>query len=313
MTLGGNHCRLLAGQRLPIALKKLAVFDPPKNFEKLLEFHYATEEPTFTTLGVASHCYIGMFQPWNKALTSVPIFTSCDQLAKALDTWAEVLDKIFAVKMFRAMSLSLSSELKSNEDRALKSLPINFVTYCVSKAIANLAMLATSTEAVPLSEADFLLLATKRLSLDVKAVAEECLYVRQSDVGLSHYVQRGSGNPAVEAKRPRPEEEAITVPAIKTTRKERQQEKKRKLLGAAATPVVAPTPPAIKGKTNLCYTWAAHAFNLAGATACAKTNCPNKHTPFVSGSVDKDAVKAELEGIQAPEFKRKLFAAVDAF
>jgi hypothetical protein len=53
--------------------------------------------------------------------------------------------------------------------------------------------------------------------------------------------------------------------------------------------------------------------SLAGATACVKTNCPNKHTPFVSGSVDKDAVKAELEGVQAPEFKRKLFAAVDAF
>jgi hypothetical protein len=87
----------------------------------------------------------------------------------------------------------------------------------------------------------------------------------------------------------------------------------QQLLTAAATPVVAPTPPAFKGKTNLCYTWAAHAFNLAGATACVKTNCPNKHTPFVSGSVDKDAVKAELEGIQAPEFKRKLFAAVDAF
>ena len=126
------------------------MFEPQKNFEKLLEFHYATEEPTFTTLGVASHCYIGMFQPWNKELASVPIFTSCDQLAKALDTWAEVLDKIFAVKMFRAMSLSLSSELKSNEDRALKSLPINFVTHCVSKAIANLAMLATPTEAAPL-------------------------------------------------------------------------------------------------------------------------------------------------------------------
>ena len=118
----------------------------------------------------------------------------------------------------------------------------------------------------------------------------------------------------MEAKRPRPEEEAITAPAIKTTRRERQQDaKKRKLLTAAATPVVAPTPPAIKGKTNLCYTWAAHAFNLVGATACVKTNCPNKHPLFVSGSVDKDAVKAELEGIRAPEFKRKLFAAVDVF
>jgi hypothetical protein len=54
-------------------------------------------------------------------------------------------------------------------------------------------------------------------------------------------------------------------------------------------------------------------LNGLDATACVKTNCPNKHPLFVSGSVDKDAVKAELEGIQAPEFKRKLFAAVDAF
>ncbi len=84
MTLGRNHCRLLAGQWLPIALKKLAVFDPPKNFEKLLEFHYVTEEPTFTTLGAASHCYIGLFQPWSKELSSVPVFASCDQLAKVL-------------------------------------------------------------------------------------------------------------------------------------------------------------------------------------------------------------------------------------
>ncbi len=48
----------------------------------------------------------------------------------------------------------------------------------------NLAMLATSTEAVPLSESDFLLLATTRLSLDV----EECLYGRQSDAGLFRYI-----------------------------------------------------------------------------------------------------------------------------
>jgi hypothetical protein len=257
-----------------------------------------------------------LFQPWSKELSSVPVFTSCDQLAKALDTWAEVLDKIFAVTMFRAMSLSLSSELKSNEDRALKSLPINFVTHCVSKAISNLAMLATSTEAVVLTESDFLLLATTRLSLDVKAVAEECLYVRQLDVGLTHYAQHGCGNPVSgDAKRKKPEEDVTTAPGAKT-RRERQQEekKKRKLLPSATTPMATPAPPALKGKTDrLCYTWAAHAFNLVGATACVKNNCPNKHPLFVSGSVDKDAVKAELEGIQAPEFKRKLFAAVDAF
>ena len=73
----------------------------------------------------------------------------------------------------------------------------------------------------------------------------------------------------MEAKRPRPEEEAITAPGTKMTRKERQLEaKKRKMLAAATTPVVAPTTPAIKGKSNLCYTWAPHLFDLAGATAC---------------------------------------------
>jgi hypothetical protein len=212
--------RSTVGLKLPILLREMAICTG-KNFQKAFEMHFGAGEPEITDKGVASWCHIGLWQPWSpdKPFT-MQVFTSCDQLAKALDTWAEVLDKIFTVKIFRAMSLSLSSELKSNEDRALKSLPINFVTYCVSKAVANLAMLATSTEAVPLSEPDFLLLATKRLSLDVKAVAEERLYVRQSDAGLSHYVQRGSGNPAVEAKRPRPEEEAITAPAIKTTRRE---------------------------------------------------------------------------------------------
>jgi hypothetical protein len=118
----------------------------------------------------------------------------------------------------------------------------------------------------------------------------------------------------VDTKRKKPDEEAISAPGTKTTRRERQLEaKKRKLQAAVAAPVAAPATPAMKGKSNLCYTWAAHAFHLAGATACVKNNCPNKHPLFVSGSVDKDAVKAELEGIQAPEFKRKLFAAVDAF
>ena len=315
MSIAGNHCRVLAGSVLSVALKKLAVYQVPKNFEKMLEFHYAAEEPPITALGVASWCHLGLCQVWDKPLTTVPIFTSCDQIAKALDLWAELLDKTFAVTMFASMVQPLASLLKSNDDRGLKSLPVDYTAHCVNTALANLGILFTAQSSISLSEDDFVELATEKLTLDSKKVAEDCVYAKLADPSLANYSQHGCGNPVLSTKRKLTDEDPVP-PGKRLTSAEKKALKKQKRVAAGASASSAselvPTPTR-KGKVGLCYTWAAHAFGLQDASPCTNAPCHNKHTPFVRGGVDKDAVKAELAGIKTPDFKAKLFAAIDAF
>jgi len=287
----------------------------PKNFEKLLEFHFAAEEPPITALGVASWCHLGLCQLWDKPLTTVPIFTSCDQIAKALDLWAELLDKTFSVTMFGSMIQPLSALLKSNDDRGLKSLPVDYTVQCINTALANAGILFTAQSSISLSEDDFIDQATEQLTLDAKKVAEDCVYAKLAVPSLSNYTQHGCGNPVITPKRKLPDEEPVSsTKRLSMAEKKALKKQKRAAAGTAAStasePVLNPTR---KGKVGLCYTWAAHAFGLQDASPCTNAPCHNKHTIFVRGSVDKDAVKAELAGIKTPDFKLKLFAAIDTF
>jgi hypothetical protein len=256
MSIAGNHCRVLAGSVLSVTLKKLAIYQVPKNFEKMLEFHYAAEEPPITTLGVASWCHLNLCQNWDKPLTTVPVFTSCDQIAKALDLWAELLDKTFGVAMFGSMIQPLSSLLKSNDDRGLKSLPVDYTTHCVSTALANLGILFTAQSSIGLTEEDFIEQATEKLTLDSKKVAEDCVYAKLADPSLSNYTQHGCGNPVPTPKRKLSDEDMVT-PGKRLTGAEKKalKKQKRNAAGASASSSSEPVPtPTRKGKIGLCYT-----------------------------------------------------------
>jgi hypothetical protein len=203
--------------------------------------------------------HLNLCQNWDKPLTTVPVFTSCDQIAKALDLWAELLDKTFSVAMFGSMIQPLSSLLKSNDDRGLKSLPVDYTAHCVSTALANLGILFTAQSSIGLSEAEFIDQATEKLTLDSKKVAEDCVYAKLADPSLSNYAQHGCGNPVVTPKRKITDEDPVSTGKRLTSAEKRVLKKqKRTVAGATASSSSEPAAtPLRKGKVGLCYTWAA--------------------------------------------------------
>ena len=195
LKMQAKYWRAMADQRLHRVGRDWAIY-LEGNMEKSFEFTFGLPEPVFSDKGVASHCHIGLFQPWGRANT-MRVFTSCDQLATAVDTMAEYYNRTLNVTMFTTFVQKLRADLQSNADASLKTIPIDFVVEAVSGAFLKWALFVTGTAAKGLTQEAFIEQACDKLNLSPEQVASDCIRAKLNDHDLTQYKQRGSSNPVV--------------------------------------------------------------------------------------------------------------------
>ena len=302
--------RSTVGLKWPILLREMAICTG-KNFQKAFEMHFGAGEPEITDKGVASWCHIGMWQPWSpdKPFT-MQVFTSCDQLARALEIMAEFYDRGLGIVLFAPIIHNLVVELKSNADASFRAMPIDFIVEEVSVALASLAVFTSSIPAAAMTEDQYVDAATKIMELEPTTVGNKCLMAQLGDRNLARYKQRGTGNPVVipkvQEKRPAPD----------TGKAEDPQKKKRgadKLKPAGGGGASSSSASGSGGTTipGLCFTHAAHFFKVVGCNPCTKSPC--REHPDWTQPIPKEEIKKSLVAMQNKAFRDKIFAAVDAF
>jgi hypothetical protein len=312
MKIGGNVHVATADRRLSRTLKGLAVYSP-KNLEKALEFHFVSGEPKISTTGEVAWAHIGLFQPWSATVGVMKVFADCNQLAHALDNFAEFYDQMLLVPHFTDWVAPLSASLKSNADVSLKQVPIDFVVDCVSAALANLAIFVVSPEAASLSEGDFLQAAAVTLAMDTDKVTRDCQRAQMADRFLAEYKQHGCSNP------PAPKPAPVKPPGAKAADKDKSADNKRKREEKAAKAATTGAQPAAgssgggsKNPRGLCYSFACKFFSVPNHKGCTFVGCSNEHPPWSlpMTTAEKDKIKGDVATMSNVPLRDKLIQAI---
>ena len=312
LKMQAKYWRAMADQRLHRVGRDWAIY-LEGNMEKSFEFTFGLPEPVFSDKGVASHCHIGLFQPWGRANT-MRVFTSCDQLATAVDTMAEYYNRTLNVTMFTTFVQKLRADLQSNADASLKTIPIDFVVEAVSGAFLKWALFVTGTAAKGLTQEAFIEQACDKLNLSPEQVASDCIRAKLNDHDLTQYKQRGSSNPVVptvpKATNKQGGKEGWES-STKDNKRLRVQEKAKKP-GAGSTGGVTAGGGGASTR-GLCYLYTAHYFKVEDSKPCKWPVCRNTHPDWKAGAVPKAEIKAQLIDMSNVSFRDKIYAAIDAF